>query len=93
MRLRLDFVADGIINNPTRDIVAKNGLEHFRAAKIEKGLKKSEVNAVRKFIGALIGFIMSEDEESKKVALEEMREIRKALPSNPVDIDAKPCTK
>jgi hypothetical protein len=85
MGLRLDFVADGIISNSTKDSVVRNGLEHFRAAKIEKGLKKSEVNAIRKFIGALIGFIMSEDEDSKKTALEEMREIRKALPNVPVN--------
>lgn len=87
MRLRLDNVAEGVVSNPTKESVLKTGLANFRRAKLEKGLKKTEVDAIRKFTATLTGFIMCDEGPEKDAMLEELKTIKESLPDYPVDID------
>lgn len=86
-RLRLDNVAEGIVSNPDKENVLNNGLNSFRRAKLEKGLKRTEVDAIRRFTSTLTGFIMCEEGPEKTALLAELRKLKKYLPDRPVDID------
>lgn len=87
IRLRLDNVAEGIVSNPHKENVLRDGLKLFQGAKLEKGLKKREVEAIRKFTGILIGLIMCDDGPERDAMMTELKQLKGSLPDYPVDID------